>query len=345
MNDINTSVRDFHARKLLMIKEAWEYFITNPYQLAYHTAFDNFSKTLNKQANSDKMKIELALTALCLCGGSLLTAVFAGVAIKAVAGKAMVDFICRYNMNRLFKLAHLVDTNKSAAFIVGAVWDQAADILTAKTKKLFEENTANFPCVNNIIQKPYEIEFALRNFVGLSLLKIGAVCQDILDSKKATADKKAAFIELVQSPFCNPPSSKVLPDNLADRIELTFYLKIILNSDWLVTHHGSPWALVDKKPIPEVPGKGYPKGSRENRIGSLMPPEITTVQYDRIGQDIIDRMNQLYKEFTKEKRPLIDSNRFGEIPSQEILKKADEILKKIGNQNLALIFGEKNLST
>jgi hypothetical protein len=348
MDNINATIKDFQGRKLTPISVAWRNSIATPYQVAYHRAYNNFIKTLNRQANSDKLKIDLALTALSLCSGSLLTTVFAGVALKAVAGKAVVDFICRYNLNLLFKAALYVETNKTAKFIVGAVWDQAAGMLTSQTKTLFQQNAANFPCVNNLVQKPFEIEAALTSFVDSAYLKVNAVCEDILASNKAAPEKEVVFKKLAQSPFCNPPNSCPLPRDLADRIELTFYMKLILNSDWLVKKllvptntQGSPWVTVDKKPISQVPGeKDYPKLSHKKGDSLLTPREMTTVEYDRIGQDIIDRMNQLCKNIVREKYPVIDSRMFGEFTSEKTLKKADEILKKIGAQNLASVYNK-----
>ncbi len=347
MADISATIKDFQGTRFLPLKLAWEVNVTDPYTLAYHRAHEKFEKTLKKQAVSDKFKVDLAFAALSLCGGSLMAAVFAEVALKAVAGRVVVDFICRYNMERAFTAASFVATNKTAEFIVGAVWDQAATMLTAETKKLFGQNANNFPTTDALIKKPYEIKAALDGFVKSSILKVNAVCLDILSSPRDASEKEAAFSMLTSSPFCKQPNGKTLPKKLAKRIELTFYLRLVLSTDHLVKRlflprsPGSPWVMVGNEPITQTPGhKNYPTTSnayRKDGGGTVVHAMRTGVEYGQVGQDIIDRMNALIKELYPKWYPMMDSSWLGETTSAEVLKRAADLLQQIGSFNVEAI--------
>lgn len=350
MATIEETIKDFQSRKLVPTMKAWEEYVTDPYNLAYNRAFDAYDKTLQKQKASDKAKLDLAMAALSVCGGSIMTAVFAETTAKAVAAKLTVDFICKHNMDRAFKVAHFTATNKTAEFIVGALWDQGGKIISAKTKELLAQNANNFPAVDKLVKKPYEIKAALDSFVKSSYLKVHQVCEDILKAKGTEADKQAAFAKLVASDYCQPPKKSPHPRDLEKRIEFIFYMQLILAKDHLVTkmfvHRamgGAHPVTLSKKPITQQPGtKGYPKSSTTKPDGVFSPLTMTYVDYDRIGQDIIDRINKLYKELYKTKSDFIDSEWFGEKANEQMLLKANRKINELAGTSIQAISQRHN---
>ena len=80
----------------------WKNHTITPFAKAWINAFENFKETMKQQKDADeaaqKLKFELAMLALSLCGGGLLTAAFGTAAAKTLATNAALDVICRNNM-------------------------------------------------------------------------------------------------------------------------------------------------------------------------------------------------------------------------------------------------------
>jgi hypothetical protein len=145
---------------------------------------------------------------------------------------------------------------------------------------------------------------------------------------------------VTRSRFCNPPLQKVLPKDYYRWIELTFYLKLVINSDWLIRYRDNLYGFrggYRKSPIHAAPGdKGYPTDADHYQTG-FYTRSATRVAYDDIGQQYIDRINTLYAElFPGQYGPLIDSAMFGQRASGPILAKAYRTLKMIGDMNTRL---------
>ena len=89
--------------------------------------------------------MQLAFFALSLSGGSVLTSVFGSAALKDAAGSIAVDVICQNNMERAFKAAHLVATNKEKAETWSSGFEaieyrQLGDIVRAKIDDLHHKS-------------------------------------------------------------------------------------------------------------------------------------------------------------------------------------------------------------
>jgi hypothetical protein len=290
------------------------------------------------------MQMELVFTALSLCGGSIFTAAFGAITAKKLVGDVAVDFICKYNMERAFKMAAFVSENKTAEFIIGGVWDKGSSLLGKKIENSFQENASNFPAIESIVKKPYEIDSALEQFKLNCEIQYYETLNALLNIKDD--DIKSNLFELIKkSPMCSPPNRKYYPENLEDYIELSFYMRFILNTDHLVTGMfvasmgmmgGGGYIKTGSKAIEATPDqKNYPTNtSKSYGFGSV---ETTSVEYDSVGQDIINRTNELYKKIYKGDKPFIDSKWFGETMDKNTLFRATQVLNNIANSNAAMI--------
>src|SRR5688572_15120012 len=116
------------------VENKWMLYTINPYSMAYDDALEAFKKKLEEQKEEDKAEsllLSLAMLALSLCGGGILTAAFGSAAIKTIAVDAATNVICNNNMERAFKAAHFIATNKTATFVAGKLWDEAESKATA----------------------------------------------------------------------------------------------------------------------------------------------------------------------------------------------------------------------
>jgi hypothetical protein len=344
MSSINDEIKDYKNGGIVQIFRKWEAYAIDPYSLAYHRAFDSFKDTLDKQKAFDKIQMELVFTALSLCGGSIFTAAFGAITAKKLVGDVAVDVICKYNMDRAFKVATFVSENKTAEFIIGGAWDAGSKLLGDKIKNSLQENAANFPAIEAIVKKPYEIDAALKAFRLTCEIRYFDALEALLDVKDNKI--KSNIFELIKkSPMCSPPNKKYFPENFEDYIELSFYMRLVLDTDHLVTYFtapgmgmygGNPYVQTSSKAIEATPDKKeYPTGTISK--GSYLSTEFTSVEYDNVGQDVIDRMNKLYKKIFKDEKPFIDSKWFGEYTNKNILYKATQVLNSIANQNATMI--------
>jgi len=296
------------------IKDTWKLYAINPYSGAYETALESFKATLKAQEDADKaaakLKFDLLMLGLSLCGGGILTAAFGTTVMKTIASDAAIHVICRYNMERAFRAANILATNKTAGFIAGKVWDEAekraTDFVSGEVQKGMEQNAGNFPSTQKI--GAVKMSTSLEDFVLEAKVKAAAVAKGIRDNPKIKNDDKIAQVsKLKQSKFWNPPQKSVDNGSLADEIELAFYMNMVMNTDYLVSYETYYVSVSD--------GLGH---GREGRIRNYQKKEITesardkkypmdyrsergTIDYERIGDEIRKRMNELYKAKFKEK--------------------------------------------
>ena len=245
----------------------------------------------------------------------------------------VVDHLNKSNNIRTLRIAGFLDNNPTAQFVIGEVWSKSATAITDKAKSIFEPNAKNFPEVNAIAEKPYEIEKALNKFKLNCGIKLYDVIAKLMKSNYSDRDKAILFAKAKASQFCNPPNSDQYPANLADKIEFTFYMKYILDTDYLVVKKKLFDGVYQRNevPIQAIPGtKIYPKSTapwdHDGQVG-----------YRRVGQLIIDRINELYKDHYKTKYPFIDSQSFGERTSARILQRADLVLRDLSKLNVSRI--------
>ena len=290
----------------------WKNHTIDPFAKAWIAAFGSFKTTLEAQKKADeaaeKLKFELAMLALSLCGGGLLTAAFGTTAAKTLATNAAIDIICRNNMDRAFKAANYVATNKTASFIAGKVWDEAekraTDALSEKLKEKFAQNEASFPSIAKF-RTELDMYISLAGFVSNAAEKVNDIAVHIRDNTAMPVQRKHEEIaKLSVSGFWRPPEKNLDISALSDEIELSMYLDLVMQSDKLViferaSRRGSDGLgfgteyyhkRTGRYDIAESAGSHtYPR-TYNDRDGR------SEIEYERIGGIIQDKMHELHRK-------------------------------------------------
>ena len=290
----------------------WEINAIDPYAKAWIAAFESYKSTLNMQKEKDAaiaaLKLKLAMIALSLCGGGLLTAAFGSAAAKTLATDAAIDIICRKNMENAFKAANFIATNKTASFIAGKIWDEAesgvSGVIDDAIKAKFAQNEASFPSIGKF-RSELDMYISLSGFVKSGADKVNDIAIKVRDdNKQKTPDKLQAIESLKRSHFWNAPETNTLSPTTADEIELSMYLALVMDSDRVVTSvqawrsisdgmgHGVEyyWKQTGDSSIEESPwSKSYPS----SQYGNERRQDIV---FTEIGDLIQDRMNELHRQ-------------------------------------------------
>jgi hypothetical protein len=328
----------------------WRLNYTLDYVEAYWKACDAFEEFKTAQDKVDQtllqFKLDLAVAALTICSGSVLGVVLGEMTIAETAGKVALDALCRANMNDIFTKAKLSSATKVLEFSVGGIWQEIKKIAALEAKNILGNESIGASVGQSFIQKGHTKAYIIEKFLTKNVLNLETACDTLKDSIISAQKKEQMFNELKQSHFCNPPTQKVLPAKYHEWIELTFYLKLVLNSDWLeIKKRDSTGFFIaghSRTPIDVPPDDpNYPISSF--KYGQSRSTTNTRVEYDRVGQVYIDRMNTLYRKLLPgDYNPLINSSRFGETTSKQILEKAYRTLKMIGDFNRKLILFPNN---
>jgi hypothetical protein len=309
MTDVAATLNRFQ-HDLVQVERKWGAYTIKPYALAYETGYLNFKDKIKEQEDADKLKAELIMLALSLCGGGVMTAAFGTIALKSLASKAAIHVICNNNMERAFKAAHFVATNKTANFIVGSVWDElekrGKDYATGKLKTAIEsmaQQPVAFPSAQKVTT--IAVKTSLEMFIEEAAIKAYDLAVGIGDDPRLSANEKIKKLtDMRTSKLWKPPEGSVDDGSLSDEIELSFYMNMVMNSDYLKTttyrkvmrHDGlarSPHyePVTTRTDISEsARSKDYPQEFGNQEIG-----------YKRIGGIIEDRINELHRKKFKEK--------------------------------------------
>ena len=289
-------------RAVTQAKNNWERNFVLPYGSAYATARDMFQKTIDDQKKADEQRqariAALAMFALSLCGGSILTSVFGSACAKTLAGQFTVDAIARAGMERAWKVAEFVHDNKTAQFFVGKVWDSAADLLPDMKAKL-AETPGNFPSISQFAQNPQVIQNQLLKWVldayAVVLSTEAEIAKNVTNEKRKTD----LVMSLIDSPFVRAAPGKELPgEQTAEDIEFTFYMNVIRDLDYyaqfqFVEKGRGGWSKqeLSRRPIHESPSdKNYPQFKRD------MWGDTEEVVFAKFGSILRDRVDTIHKK-------------------------------------------------
>jgi hypothetical protein len=326
----------------------WQRNFVLTYGTAYTNARASFMKTLKEQEEKDKAAREryaaIAMFALSLCGGSILTAVFGQACAKAAAAQIAVDVICEREMNRAFKVASFISSNKTASFALGSVWDAGAGYLSDKLKGSFAENGNNFPSLTEFAQEPQSVQNKLDKWVRDAYAKVLAAEEDISKNVKDENVKTKQISDLIKSPFFRAaPLKSPNEEVLTTEIELTFFMKLLLDLDYVAQfmvdekpRGGWSKREVSRRPISAAPDD--PKYPGYKRVG--MWGDYEDVVYKQIGDVIKDRIDELNKKRFKDKFFTIIKGHIWddkENISRDTLRRAHWKLNELGDANLKAI--------
>lgn len=213
----------------------WRRTVVLPYGGAYRQAYDSFKAVMEEQARSyeeiEKLKFELAMSALAIAGGSVLTAVFADSALKVAAKEMALDYVCKRNMERTFSAMHFVETNAVPSFIAGQVWDMSEKAVLDEFKKRLEPKTGNYTGLQQAVQKPDEILESLEKF-NLELRERGIDFILFVRGLTLPHDVKVKIVKnALLSKYLSPPRIEIDKQGLIPKIELTLFMQMITYSD------------------------------------------------------------------------------------------------------------------
>jgi hypothetical protein len=286
-------------------KNNWERNFVLPYSNAYVAARKNFMDKLDAQKKADeaaqKRISELAMTALTFCGGKLLTVVFASSALKVAASELTVGVLEKHNMTRTLSALNFLQDNKTAQFALGKAWDKGKDLLSDKTKGLFDETAQNYPSLSDFAKEPQIMQNHMQKWVLDVYANVLKAEEDIRKKIPDESARTPAIDALLDSSFVRTaPENSVGNSRTADDIEFSFYMKMLLDLDHFATGHyynrtmkGDNWEYrhVDSsKPVSESPSSpSYPKDKRSGK-------NFETVDYGRVGSILRTRIDELAKK-------------------------------------------------
>jgi hypothetical protein len=349
MND--TTYDNFQDKRAAALNDWQRHFIL-PYGNAYNTAYKSFQATIKAQEEADKAarerNLQLALFALSLCGGSILTSVFGSAALKKIAQEVTLDVICRNEMQRAFKVASWVAGNETAQFALGKVWDDAESLIGAQLKSAFSENSGKFPSLAQFAQDPMNVQNNLdmwiRDIYAL-VIKAGTEINNRFTSNAVRLNQELGKLVASQF-FVSAPQVRIDESKVASEIELTFFMKFILDLDYLVAGYWEETGrgfnmrkvITSRKPIDVDPTdrKLYPDTRKYYTDGT----NFQTVEYQQVGDIIAKRVNQLHKTLFKYDFLEVTSSWLGtkiETVSLIVLQRAQTTLKRLANNNLTNI--------
>ena len=301
------------------LENKWMLYTVNPYSMAYDDALEAFKAKMKEQEEEDKAEslvLSLAMIALSLCGGGILTAAFGSAVLKTITVDAATKIICNNNMERAFKAAHFIATNKTASFIAGKVWDEAESKATAfvsdKIKSGLSQNAASFPSTTRFqSMTSFKMSKTLEQFIREAKDKASDLITGLRDNNNiGDMERLQQLSKIEKGSFFNPPTKNVDDGTLGEDLELAFYMNLILNSDYLETYERYTRRVTDglgssieyalrahKSDLTELPSSpNYPK-----RISGEQD-----VLYNKVGGKLRERMNELYKKKLRTKDGILD---------------------------------------
>ncbi len=296
-----TSRIDAFRHKVEVGMHTWRANVTLDYISAYATAYKNFEDTIKKQADSDKARAEMFVTAASIVTGSILMATVASASMRVVAGNAALNVICRYNLNRTFDLMATAASSQTFMFAVGKVLDTAKDKLNSQIKETVTKLTDTTSKI--ISSAPIVQHVHLEKFMEQHWLCCNSVADLIEGAPISEAAKVASFAVLEKAPMVNPPTRGIDAVKLAEKIELCFYMKLVLDSDELIdwpyrsNFDQSPGTVgAVSHPIPQLPSASdYPK-PKPPQFGFLGTSAHQSIGVSRPGSDIRAKVDELSRK-------------------------------------------------
>jgi len=299
----NGDIQDAVLNDLDKHANNWNDFVIMPFYYAYGQAYERYHKELKKREEDRKARAELAMFALTIVGGSIISTLLSKTTFSKVLDDAVLNTLAKRNMDRTFDAYATGRGNPAMQFILNQSTSDTSKWLTGKTTKAITE-------VDNWAKeakptKPNELKEAMRTMYNRAENALRNAFTDILEAKALVTpeEKKVALKTILASAFCRAPKGNVYPkqDILAKKIELTFYLKMIIQSDYTQKALSTPGT----GGIP-APGKRiliatsaqsatYPTNTRTRHAGGFFT-ETNSVGYEDLGDNITKRINELYKD-------------------------------------------------
>ncbi len=289
----------------------WRRTVVLPFGGAYHSAYDSVMKAVKDQVDHydeiEKLKFELAMAALAIAGGSVLTAVYANSALKHAAKETALDFVCKREMQKTFNAMHLVESNPVLSFMGGKVWDTAEGKSLAAMRKAIEPKTGQYKSLGQTLSKPYEIKENIDKF-ALELRERGVdMLWAIRGLPFSYEVRHALAMNALRSKYLEPPSKELSKSTLIPKVQCTLFMQVLTASDKVeFSRVGRRMRSVPGyrpknqgpktfyKDIPQsASGKNYPKASSGNYTrGNVYNTSVTMPGVGNNFMESIDKNHQ-----------------------------------------------------
>jgi hypothetical protein len=281
-----------------------------PYGSAYAQAYDSFSGTLKEQAELDKLKAEIFITAVSLGFGAGLGALFGKAALKAVVADQAINLVCERNMVRTFNAMAKISGSVPGAFLAEQAWDLVAGKAADATKKVVENMFLTTPGLTSPTN-PQRFQNDLKQYLVRAKTAAHAFGEFVRDSSDLTNAKKDDIAESLRRAafFKNAPTTPVIKvvDTAAEAIELSFYMVLVMNSDYIQETRsermaGEPNLVVSRRvgdvnrPTTDTAYGDLPKSSYSRGGFGPSISKTYSIEYDRPGSVIMSRINKLHKK-------------------------------------------------
>jgi len=344
---MGTTAYDRLQDKIRETKNLWNNRASYPLSSSYERARDTYLTTLKEQKELDRLnaekKAQLVMLALSLAGGSVLATFFGKAAAKTVAAEIVsnsaLNIVVNKGWERAFSALAWTDKSAGMKFVLGSLWDEVGNRITKEVSDKIKEVPKNITPAKlkgkATIKGPVEYLGELLSLVNRWENAVMATGRWLYDSPGGEAAIKT-FQK--SSPFFKLPKRKLDVGITANKMELSFWMKYLLDSDfletgyWKETGRGISMRRVStgRKPINVNPSNPkYPKAYKQT--GSFGGVDYSRVGYDNAGEVIRKRINLLHKKakgqnFFTEKRV-----------SKQTLQKAQQTLQNLASQNANIV--------
>lgn len=342
MGQIENTIADLQSARNLY-EQNW----VLPYGSAYATAKESYDKTLASQAESDKFKAELLLTVATIGFGAGMGAMFGKTAFRAVAVDQALNFVCNRNMVRSFNAMAAISASTPGTFIVDQIWSWVEGKIGEGAKALVNQLGAPASSANSM-GNPQVFQNDLLLYVLRALTAATEVARNVRDNRTMSeADKDRAAQAIRNSPFMrNAPTRSLLGDPVraAQALELSMYMPIIMDADYLEEHRqgfrGSHDVMSSRRvgrvsAATTSPTYGAVPAARHESGPGYSISTYTTIEYERPGSKILDRVNELHQARF---RTDFISNRFWEFGfGRADVTRAENVLDQLNRQVLTWV--------
>ena len=292
---------------------------------------------MKEQADADKARADLLVTAASIVTGSILMATVASTSLRALAGQVALETVCNNNMNRTFSLMAVASSSQTFMFAMDKVLDTAKDKLKDQLTKTATDLTDSTK--HMVVSSPLGQHLQLELF----LVRHQRACLDAADivatASVSDSIKENTYKALMKAPIIVPPLMALDSDQLSLRIELCFYMNKILDSDELdsfdsrTTIGGGPGPPPKVSPILQMPSaRDYPKTTTPKMSGFTEGP-WQAVTYDRPGSHIRRKIDEVHKQVFGRKF-YEGEDWFGDVSKDMMateLRKAENVIVKLAD--------------
>ena len=330
----------------------WRRTVVLPFGGAYKAAYDSFEAAVKEQARQkeemEKLKFEFAMAALAIAGGSLLTALYGTASMKAIGKEQLLDQVCKRNMEKTFEVMHFAESNATASFITGQIWDKVEAQGLASLKAKLEPKTGQYMSLIQTKNKPEQVLENMEKF-NLELREKGI--DFILAVRKAPLPDAAKMFlvkEALKSAYLNPPKTELDKAKLTPKIELTLLMQLLTNSDKKYftkigpSRNRARFLGVKSQPryfyrdVPQSANSSkYPEKSGDSTYAKGTMYEYEGLRMPGVGNSIMKHIDAVHRKVHPNKNFFRTGEyyewEFNDSEVTSIVKRAEKSLKDLGD--------------